>query len=133
VFSNHPNQDTGDEDHSEIAACGLLVAGGDPAELLDAVEEALDEVSLLVDVPVEVSWFGASPGRDHGLTALGDDQLDHIAGVEGLVGEDVLALLSAQQSARLGNIVNLPTGDPQVDRIAEGIDDHMDLGREATA
>lgn len=41
---------------------GLLVAGGDAPELLDPIEEAFDEVALLIDMAVEVSRFGASPG-----------------------------------------------------------------------
>ena len=34
---------------------GLFLACGDATELLDAVEEALDEMALLVDMPVEIA------------------------------------------------------------------------------
>jgi len=34
----------------EEVFCGLVEAGGDPAELLDSVEEAFDEVACLVVV-----------------------------------------------------------------------------------
>jgi hypothetical protein len=112
---------------------GLLVAGGDPPELLDTTEEAFDEVALLIDMAVEVSRFGASPRGDDGFAALGNDQLDHIAGIEAFVGEHVLALLARQQSACLGDVVDLPAGDAQVDWIAEGVDDGVDFRREATA
>ena len=133
MSSNHPNEDAGDEDHSEIVSRGLLVARGDAPELLDAIEEAFDEVALLIDVAIEVSRLGARPRGDDGFTALGADKLDQMAGVEPLVSEHLLALLAAQQGSGLGDVMNLPSRDPQVDGIAEGIHDRVDFCRQASA
>ena len=57
---------------SEEVSCGLVVAGGDGAELLELCEEVFDQVAGLVEVPVELARQEAvGLGRDHRRLAGG--------------------------------------------------------------
>ena len=133
MFSNHPNEDASDEDHGTIASQGLFVTCGDAAELFDAVEEALDEMALLIDMSIEAARPCASAGRNHRFASLGDDELNEMTGIEGLVGDHVLAVFSGQESGGLSNVVDVPAGNPQVNGVAERIHDDMDLCGEPAA
>jgi hypothetical protein len=45
---SEPEDDAGQDDPAAIVDCLLVVAGGDPAPLLEPVEAALDDVAALV-------------------------------------------------------------------------------------
>ncbi len=67
----------GEIDGGEEAAAGLVVAGGDPPELLELGEEVLDQMARLIDVPIEVagkSWSVTcvSMGNPHCITFVED-------------------------------------------------------------
>ena len=69
----------------------LVVSGCDASAVLDALEEVLDAVSLLVEVlVVGVLSLAVTPGRYDRIAALVDDLLVEPVGVVGLVGQDVL-------------------------------------------
>ena len=65
-----PHHDGGQGDEAEDVDRHLVVAGGDPAELLDVGKTPLDMSALLVKVPV--AGVGPAPiGRDIGMREPG--------------------------------------------------------------
>jgi len=83
----------------EEVSGGLVVAGGDGAELLEFGEEIFDEVACLEQVAIIVTAdLAVGFGRDHhGLTG-GDERVDDaLLGVEGFVGDQCIGLYSRQQ------------------------------------
>jgi hypothetical protein len=50
---SEPEQDGREGQHREVISRPLLVAGGDPAVLLEAVDEALDDIALAVRTTVK--------------------------------------------------------------------------------
>jgi hypothetical protein len=114
----------------EKVPCGLVVAGGDGAELLELGEEVLDEVARLVEFSVEGAGQAAVRlWRDHrGLSDSGKRGDDPGVGVEGFVGDQRLCLHRWQQVIGANEIVRLPAGQEEAYGIAESIDQGMDLG-----
>jgi hypothetical protein len=77
-------------DHREIGSCGLLISACDPSEVLGFVEEALDEVTLFVDVWIMAyAPCAAAAGWDHGLGAGLIYRRAEVIGVIGSVREDM--------------------------------------------
>ena len=56
-----------------------------------------------------------------------------MVGVISLVAEQGFGLDLRQQRVGLRDVMDLPTGEAERQRIAQGIDDHMDFGREPAA
>ena len=56
-----------------------------------------------------------------------------MVGVISLVGEQGLRLDKRQQRVGLRDVMDLPTREAERQRIAQGIDDHMDFSREPAA
>ena len=56
-----------------------------------------------------------------------------MVGVISLVGEQGLRLDKRQQRVGLCDVMDLPTREAQRQRIAQGVDDHMDFRREPAA
>lgn len=50
---SQPDERRGELDHGQVVARTLVVAGGDPAELLEPIHAPLDPVALGVGRPVE--------------------------------------------------------------------------------
>jgi len=118
---------------------GLFAAQGDPAEAFDAVEEALDEMALLVERPV-----------DRLASCAGRVLLDLRPGAE-FVGSEAAQRIGGRQAASatawptpsspairgwacggLRAVTPVPRRDLEPDRQAERIDDRVDPGRQAT-
>ncbi|MCC7046459.1 MAG: hypothetical protein IT562_07095 [Alphaproteobacteria bacterium] len=71
---------------------GLFVAGGDAAEVLELVEEALDEVSLSIEFVIDRTLdLAIAAGGDMRPPAAALDQIDDGAGVVAAIGDDVAA------------------------------------------
>ena len=83
-----PDGDNGELNEAHEVDEQLVVWGGDTAELFELVEEALDDVALLVEVYIVGTLeFAISFWRDDGLgTGLGDP-LDEMVGIVALVGD----------------------------------------------
>src|SRR6266487_4641290 len=65
-MSLQPQHDRGDRDHRQIVHLTLLVAGRDPAELLEPIDRPLHPVTLPVRGLVEAALAGlVGLGRDH--------------------------------------------------------------------
>lgn len=102
--------DDGDElDHREEGSGSLLVSCCDAAEVFELVEEALDEVTLFVEIGVVGGNAGAGPieWNDRLSVGMGDGAAE-VIGVIGLVGKDMLGGQTIDQRLGLGDIVALP-------------------------
>ena len=93
----------------------LLEAGEDPPELLELVEEALNELTLLVQLLLLLPLLQAVGfGRDHHLAWHGLNSSYHRPRVITLVSNhplDLLRLPALQQCLGWSNLVVLPTNE----------------------
>jgi len=117
-------------EHGQEVGGVFFVAGGDPSEVLDTIEEALDAVTGSVEDGAE-GGFPATMGhrRDVGRSTGGFDLAAQPIGVISLVGEDDGAF--AQMAEQLGGgwtVARLARRQQQLDRQAAGIGQGMDFG-----
>src|SRR5262245_23112757 len=119
----------------EKVAGSLVIACGDGSELLEPGEEILNQVASLEQLLVVISLdLAVGLGRDHHSLASGDEWIDHtLLGVERLGRDQRVSLHRRQQVIRSLQVVFLATGQEEADRIAERIDQGMDLGAQPTA
>jgi len=135
VSSIEPNDAGGEIDGREEVAGGLVIARCDRAELLEPGEEVLDQMACLVEVAV-IGPRRAATGlwRDHDGLAGGRQRLDDpLVGIEGLVGDQCFGLHVGQQVIRTVEIMRLTARQMKANRVAERIDQGMDLGAQAAA
>ena len=98
--------------------------------LLELGKEIFDEVARFINVPIEITRrlparFG---GYDGGLTGCGQ-RFDHaLIGIERFVGDQRVSLHVGQKPVSSDQIVRLTAGQMEADRVAEGIDQRVDLG-----
>jgi len=77
--------------------------------MFDAAEEPLDEIAMLVLMPIEVALYRAmSHGRDHGLGPSLGNRRDQRIGIEGFVGDHGIGLDAVDQGVGSRQIVRLP-------------------------
>lgn len=113
---------------------GFLIAGCDASEVFDEVEESLDQVAFRVECEVAVAldlaigfwWDDRSDGAD--LEAL-----DQRIRVISLVGEQSSRRDFGDQRFGLRDVVDLATRYAESQRIAERVDDDVDLCCQAAA
>jgi len=111
----------------------LVVTRGDASELLDAVEETLDQIAIFVDVPIERAGCKPMGTRgDNRLAALRSDCFDEGIRVVTFVGHDEFCRLILDQCLGLLDIRDLSRRENNPQRIAQGIDRNMPLGRQST-
>jgi hypothetical protein len=66
--------------------------------VLELAEEALDEIALAVDTPVDGAMHETLAGRrDVGFGAAGSDQVEQRIGVIAAIGDDVTAFEAGKQ------------------------------------
>ena len=113
---------------------GFFVAGGDGPEVFDDVEEALDEVAFPVKREIAVA-FGLAIGfrRDDRRDGADLKALDEGVRVISFVGEQGLRLDLRGQRLGLLDVMGLAAGQADNKRIAQRIDDGVDLGRQPAA
>lgn len=108
----------------------LLTSQWDASEAFDLVEEAFDEMALLVEMLVERMLEGAGWVRGD-LRAVAEiiaDEITQRVGVIGGVCDDMLdASHACEQGARLRTIAPLTGRDRHAQRGAESIDGGVDL------
>ena len=101
--------------------------------MLDLVNEALDEMALLIKVlVVRDRLFAESSGWDHGLGAKGEvcpEPFDVVC----LVGNDVLGREAIDQRLGLRAVVRLAGREDKAQRIAERVDGEVDFRGRAAA
>jgi hypothetical protein len=118
----------------EEIARGFLVSGRDAAELFDEIEEALDKIAFGVEGEVAIAGdLAIRFWRDDRLDGPDFEALDEGAGVITLIAKEGLGLHLSGEGFSLGDVVDLSTGEAERQRIAQGVDDHMDLGGRAAA
>lgn len=121
------------EAREEIAG-GFFVAGGDTSELFDKLEEPLNEVAFGVER--EVAFPGGlsiRSWRDDRLDGSDLKALNEAVGVVAFVGEEGFGLHFGGECSGLVDVVDMPAGEAERQRIAEGVDDHMNFGGRAAA
>ena len=112
----------------------LVVARGDGAEVFELVEEALDEIAFAVERVVACTLdFAIGLWGNHGGDVPPLESVDQRIGVIGLIGEQGAWIGAVDQRLRASQIVRLPWREHQFDRIAQGIDQGMDFGRQSAA
>ena len=118
----------------EEIARGFFVAGRDASELFDELKETLDQVALGVEGEVAIaSDLAVRPWRDDRLDGSHFEALDEGVGVVALVGEEGIGLRFSREGFSLGDIVDLAAGEAERQRVAQGVDNHVDLGGRAAA
>lgn len=119
-------------DHGEEVLGQLIVAGSDPAKVLQLGEEALDQVSLTIEPCAEVRLRSAiGLGRDIGERTLFTEGRADAIGIVGLVRQDDCSGTNMIKQIVSGlAVMALPCGQAQPDREALPIDDRVDFGRE---
>jgi hypothetical protein len=118
----------------EEIARGFFVAGRDASELFDELKETLDQVAFGVEGEVAIaSDLAVRLWRDDRFDRAHFEALDEGAGVITLVAEEGFGLHFSREGFSLGDIVDLPAGQAERQRVAQGVDDHMDLGGQAAA
>ena len=118
----------------EEIARGFFVAGCDASELFDELKETLDEIPFGVKGEVaNASDLAVRLWRDDGLDGARFQALDEGAGVVALVAEEGSGLHLSREGFSLGDVVDLAAGEAERKGIAQGVDDHMDLGRQAAS
>lgn len=109
--------------------CSFVVSGCDTAELLEAIEESLHEVSCLVAVPVDFALGVAiASRRDDRFGTGGLDDADQGIAVVTFVGDDSTSRDCLNQGSTLRDIGNLAGRQDQANWVAKGIDTSMNLG-----
>ena len=115
-------------------ARGFFVAGRDASELFDELKETLDEVALGVEGEVAIARdLAVRLWRDDRLDGSHFEALDEGVGGVALVAEEGFGLHFGREGFSLGDVVDLAAGEAERQRVAQGVDDHMDLGGPAAA
>jgi hypothetical protein len=113
---------------------GFLIAGGDGSEVFDDIEEALDQIAL--GVKCEVTFplgLAVGPWRNDRFDPAHFKMLDEGIAVVALVADERGGIDGVGQGLGLRHVMNMPAGEADRQRIAERIDDDMDLGRQSAA
>jgi hypothetical protein len=121
------------EAREEIAR-GFFIAGRDASELFEELKETLDEVAFGVEGEVAIaSDLAVRLWRDDRLDGSHFEALDEGVGVVALVAEEGFGLHFSGEGFSPGDVVDLAAGETERQWIAQGVDDHMDLGGRAAA
>src|SRR6202034_1858219 len=112
----------------------LVVAGGGAAELLELVEEALNDVALLVELGVIGTLECAVPlGRNDRLAAAFSDLGAQMIGVVALVGDCNVGGEAFNQRGREAVVIAWAGRADEPHRIAKRIAGGVDFGAQAAA
>ena len=112
----------------------LVVTRGDGPEMLELVEETLNEVVLAIEGEVARArgfsvGFGWDDWDDRSIVEGGDEGV----GVERLVGDQSAGIDGFDERFSASQIVILARAEHHLDRIAEGIDERVNLGGQSAA
>lgn len=111
----------------------LVIARSDTAVMLDFVPEALGEIALAVERKIAVApLLSVFPWRDHWSDCSPMEHADQRIGVVSLVADKGARIGGFEQRFRSGQIMRLPRCQHQVERIAQGIDEHVDFGAQSS-
>jgi len=110
-------------------------AGRDCSEMFELVEEALDEVAEAIEVRAESGDVHALGYRlDVGPgSAIGQPLAEGVAVVGAISEENLTGTNAVQHIGGATAVMSLAFAQFDGDRVAVGIDDGMDLGRQSSA
>ena len=118
----------------EEIAGSFFVARCDASELFDELKETLDEVAFGVEREVAIARdLAIRFWRDDRLDRPGFEAFDEGVGIVAFVAEEGFGLHFSREGLGLGDVVDLAAGEAERQRVAESVDDHMDLGGRAAA
>jgi hypothetical protein len=102
--------------------------------MLELVEEALDEIAFAIEREIAIPGRFAIGfwGNHRGDPPL-SKQVDQRISVVSLVAKQGVWIGAVDQLLRASQIVGLSRREYQCDRIAQGIDEGMDFGRQSSA
>lgn len=121
-------------EETKVSVRQFVEPGEDTAEVLDFANEAFDQMTLPVDIlVVEVGRLPVRARRYHWHCTAPDYRLDELVGVVGSVCEHILAVESVYEFLSPSNIVLLPSGQPESQRVAKSVYTNMDLCAEPTS
>ena len=132
TFSAQPDENGDKEQEAEETSIKLIKTGEDPPEKLDLVHETLGQMAFLVNVLIIVTRLPAiRAGRDNRRRPTRKNALDKVVRIIRPVGNDVLTHKIGQQIVGLGDVMALPAGQPETQRVIQGIHTYVDFGAEA--
>jgi len=112
----------------------FFIACGDASELFDKLEETLDQIALAIERVIALAFgFAIRLGRNDRPYLAHFEAGDESVGVIAFVREDRLGFYLGQKCFGLGDVMDLATGEAQRQRIAQGVDDDVNFGRQAAA
>lgn len=121
-------------DAGEEVSGELVIAGCDCAVLFEFIEEPLDEVTFAIEGVVAGALDRAAGGwRDDGSDSPPVERLDQAISVVGLIGEQGLEVCPFDQRLGLAEVRGLARGQREFYRVAERIDQGVDLGGQSAA
>jgi hypothetical protein len=101
--------------------------------VLDFQEEALDEVALAIKGVVAGDLRRCCPGWDDRYGILVFNGLPQGLGIVALVTQDIVGGKISDQGFSLSDIARLSRRQDEAERIAQSVDDGMDLSGQPTA
>src|ERR1035438_9289812 len=117
-----------------IAASELVVPSGNAPKLLDASEESLDEIAILVQMGiVRPEFLAVGARRDNRLRRAGSNGLDQSIGIVALVAYDCLGGDTGNQVGGMVDIGDLSSAQNQPQWIAQRIHRGVHLGAQSAA
>ena len=117
-------------DAGEEVSGGLIVAGRNRSVLLEFAIEVFHEVARFVQfLVVGARDFSIAPRRDHEFLPCREQRLDDaLVGIESLVCQQCFGSHIRQQRGGPFQIMGLARRQDEVQRIAQRIDERMNLG-----
>ena len=102
--------------------------------MLEFVEEALDEIAFAVERVVACALhFTVGLGRNHWGDLSSREGVEQRIGIVSLVAEEGARVGVFEQRFGACQVVVLPRRQHQFDRIAQGINERVDFGRQSAA
>ena len=113
----------------------LVEAGRDGAKMLDAVEEPLDAIAMLVDARAESGRIGAMVERPNvrQRAGVGDFRPEPLAVITAIGQQDAVWAKQSEHVLAGLSVVRLPLGQLEEDREPVRVDNRVDLGRKPAA
>jgi hypothetical protein len=122
--------------HSQEVEQVFFKSGSYPAIVLQFKEEILDQIPILVQKMVVVSWVsGIAATGYHGCSSLFSDGFHKFLAVITFIGDHITVFQVEGSDQSLGRriVADLPACQIDPDRVAQSVDYGMDLGGTSTS
>lgn len=133
-ISTQPDKSADEMKEGKVSARQLVETGEDAPELLDLADEALHQMSFLVEMRIIGVWLAAPCARRyHGERPTLEYRSEEVTGVVRAICDHIRTRETGDEPLRLGHIVCFSSCQRKAQRVAERIDTDMDLGAEPAA